>query len=111
MIRRPRSVVTRNCHRAETLRRWFMLASMWICLAGFSASGLAACFPVPSGVVGWWPGEGDVTDIVSTNDGSLQGGATANSIGMVGSAFSFDGTNGYVQIPDSAVFHPSNLTI
>jgi hypothetical protein len=82
-----------------------------ICLAEASDSGTAACFPVPAGVVGWWPGDGDASDIVSTNDGTLQGGATASVSGVVASAFSFDGTNGYVQIPDSSAFHPTNLTI
>jgi len=46
-----------------------------MCLGEASDSGTAACFPVPAGVVGWWPGDGDASDIVSTNDGTLQGGA------------------------------------
>jgi Leucine-rich repeat (LRR) protein len=48
---------------------------------------------------------------VGTNNGTLQGGATASASGLIGSAFSFDGTNSFVQIPDSPVFHPTNLTI
>jgi hypothetical protein len=61
--------------------------------------------------VGWWPGDGSANDIASTNNGTLEGGATANAAGVVGEAFHFDGTNGYVQIPDSPVFHPTNLTV
>src|SRR5262249_39125619 len=71
----------------------------------------AGCSPAVSGVVGWWPGDGNPGDIVGTNNGALLGGATASGVGLVGSAFTFDGTNSYVQFADSAVFHPANLTI
>jgi hypothetical protein len=84
-------------------------------IALFSASlnGLhaAACSPPASGIVGWWPGEGNANDLIGTNNGFLVGGATASASGMVGTAFSFDGTNSYVQFSDSSVFHPSNLTV
>jgi hypothetical protein len=77
-----------------------------------AAQGKAAvCVPVPAGIVGWWPGEGNGNDVASTNNGTLQGGATATGTGAVGSCFTFDGTNGYVQIPNSPVLCPSNLTI
>src|SRR5262245_45350712 len=71
----------------------------------------ATCFSAPTNVVGWWPGDGNANDIVGTNNGTLQGGATAAAAGMVGSAFTFDGTNGFVQIPNSASLRPTNLTI
>ncbi len=69
------------------------------------------CFPAPAGLVGWWPADGNANDIVGTNNGTLTGGATANATGIVGSAFGFDGTNGFMHIPDSTVFHPTNLTV
>ena len=71
----------------------------------------ADCLPRPDGVVGWWPGDGDANDVLGTNNGTLQGGATANTPGMVGEAFHFDGTNSFVAIPDSTVLQPTNLTI
>jgi lysophospholipase L1-like esterase len=71
----------------------------------------ADCFLSPSGLVGWWPAENNAKDIIGTNNGVSQGGATANATGFVGSAFSFDGTNGYIQVPDSSAFHPTNLTV
>jgi len=71
----------------------------------------ADCLPAPAGLVGWWPGDGNANDIAGTNHGILQGGATANAAGMSGSAFSLDGTNRYVQIPDSPLLKPTNLTV
>src|SRR5439155_14167001 len=50
-------------------------------------------------------------DSTSTNNAVLRGGATASTTGMVGSAFTFDGINGYVEIPDSTAFHLTNFTI
>src|SRR5262245_56890016 len=80
-----------------------------ITLAGSGRVGAAGCLPLATNVVGWWPGDGSATDIVGTNNGILQGGATASASGFIGSAFSFDGTNSYVQFPDSPVFHQPNL--
>ena len=67
--------------------------------------------PAPSGLVGWWAGDGNAKDMAGTNNGTLMGGAIANAAGYVGLAFKLDGTNGFVQIPDSPVFHPTNFTI
>jgi hypothetical protein len=41
-----------------------------------------SCTPPPSGLVGWWPGDGNANDIV--------GGDVAYVPGEVGQAFSFD---------------------
>jgi hypothetical protein len=70
-----------------------------------------SCLAPPSGLVGWWPGDGSAGDIVGSHNGTLQGGASANAAGLVGGAFSFDGTNGYVSIADSSTFHLSTLTV
>ncbi len=68
------------------------------------------CTPPPTGLVGWWPAEGNASDIVGGDNGALQGGATFAS-GEVEQGFRLDGTNGYVQIPDSAALKPANVTV
>jgi len=69
------------------------------------------CVAPADGVISWWPGDGNGNDVVGMNSGMLQGGATANAVGLVDSAFSFDGTSGYVQIPDAPALKPTNLTV
>src|SRR5258706_12990909 len=49
----------------------------------------ADCTPASGGIISWWPGDGNAADIVFTNSGALQGGATASAPGMVGQAFAF----------------------
>ena len=68
------------------------------------------CVAAPSGMVGWWPGDGDANDIVGSNDGTLQNGATF-APGMVGQAFSFDGENDYVDFGSSTAFDVMDFTI
>jgi hypothetical protein len=59
------------------------------------------CVPPPAGLVSWWPAEGNANDIVSGNNGTLQGGITY-AAGEVGQAFSFNNTNAAVFVPASA---------
>jgi hypothetical protein len=60
------------------------------------------CLEPPSGLVSWWPGDGDANDIIGPNDGTLQGGTTF-APGMVGQAFRFDGIDDHIRVPH----HPS----
>ncbi len=57
------------------------------------------CVAPPTGLVSWWPGDGDAIDIVGNNHGILQNGTTF-APGMVGLAFSLDGTDDYVSVPN-----------
>ncbi len=59
------------------------------------------CVSAPTNLVSWWRAEGDGSDAVGTNSGSLQGGVTF-AAGEVGRAFMFDGSSGLVSIPASA---------
>src|SRR5262245_8352617 len=71
------------------------------------------CAPTPPDLVGWWKGDGNATDAVGNNNGTLIGNAGFSS-GIVGQAFSFDGIDDYLSIPSSASLNvgPGNgLTI
>lgn len=65
------------------------------------ADAQVGCVPPPSGMVGWWPGDGDASDIADGNDGTLVNGATT-AAGKVGQSFSFDGVDDAVIVPDSS---------
>src|SRR6267154_1627107 len=71
----------------------------------------AACATPPSGLVSWWKAETNALDQAGGNNGTLLNGATF-AAGMVGQAFSFNGTGAHVRIPDNSSLDFSNaLTI
>ena len=65
-----------------------------------SAGKCRSCTPAPANIVSWWDAEGNADDIIGTNNGTLMNGATFAS-GMVGQAFSVDGVDDYVLVPDA----------
>ena len=69
------------------------------CLPAGWAQQAGKCIPAPSGLVAWWPGDGDPSDAAGSNNGVLMGGATASTPGLVGEAFSFEGLGSHVQLP------------
>ena len=87
------------------------IGALLVLAATPGAFGAPSCLTPPTGLVGWWPGDGNANDLAGSNNGALQGGSTASAAGEVGQAFSFNGTNSFVQIPDSATLRPTNLTI
>jgi len=58
----------------------------------------AGCASTPAGVIGWWPGNGDASDIIGTNNGTFFNAQF--DTGEVGQAFNLDGT-GNILIPAS----------
>ena len=68
------------------------------------------CITTPSGIVGWWTGDGDAEDISNGNEGTVYGGVTY-STGKIGMAFSFDGTSGYIRIPNTTLLQPSTVSV
>jgi hypothetical protein len=69
------------------------------------------CVPSPAGLVAWWRGEGNTSDALGRHPGTIVGNVTF-APGMVGQGFQFDGSGGYVRIPnDDALDFPSELTV
>lgn len=65
------------------------------------------CTQPPAGMVGWWPGDGNADDLVGRNSGTPEGGAGFGA-GLVDQAFSFDGVDDLIRVPDTAALNPSN---
>ena len=57
--------------------------------------GVAVCEPAPPGLVGWWPGEGDATDVAGGASPTVQGDV-GFAPGKVGQALSFGGVDGFI---------------
>ena len=53
---------------------------------------------LPSGLVSWWPGDGNTIDIIGNNNGILENGA-AFGAGRFDLAFKLDGVNDFVMVP------------
>ena len=64
----------------------------------------------PTGMVSWWPGDGNASDIVDGNSGTLENGATF-ALGKVKEAFSLDGVDDHVEIGTGADFETAHVTV
>jgi len=64
------------------------------------------CVTPPSGLVSWWSGDSDASDIENGNDGTLVNGALAGISGKVDGAFSLDGIDDFILIGN-----PANLQV
>ena len=86
-----------------------LLMSLLISMDGAVA---AMCVAPPSGMVGWWPGDGNANDISDgNNDGSLIDDINFVS-GKVDQAFTISGdTPGYVNVLNSSLLEPEKVTV
>ena len=73
----------------------------------FAALADTNCVPPPSGLLSWWPAENDAGDAAGTSAAQLMYGARF-APGLVGQAFSLNGTNDYVRLPDNLFPFPPN---
>jgi DNA-binding beta-propeller fold protein YncE len=70
------------------------------------------CAPLPAGIVSWWPGDGDPTDIIGGNDATLVGSATlVPSLVNQGSKFGGSQDAGGVGNPGSDLSFSSGLSM
>src|ERR1017187_8174988 len=97
---------TKRIDMCNSLKNISLMAAVVLALRLASAQ----CDPPPSGLVAWWPGEGNANDIIGINNGVAQGGLNYTA-GEVGQAFSFDGVSGVVNCGDSPLLAPSMITI
>jgi hypothetical protein len=65
------------------------------------------CVQPPTGLVAWWPGDGNALDIIGPNNGTLVDGATFNP-GLVGQAFSLDGIDDIVDLGGNNIIGSGN---
>ena len=74
--------------------------------AGSAGKCKPRCTPPPSGMVSWYTGDDNPFDIFGTNHGTLQGGATFAD-GKAGRAFSLNGTDAFIQVPNNPGLDPT----
>jgi hypothetical protein len=63
-----------------------------------------ACVPPPSGLIGWWPGDGDSHELIDGRDGTFHGDATTGP-GLVNLAFKLDGDGDFIEVPHDPVLN------
>jgi hypothetical protein len=71
----------------------------WAALSMESPVSAQTCAPPPSGMVAWWPGDGDARDIVGARDG-LPFGSVTYGPGKVSEAFTALAADGWIEVPD-----------
>ena len=85
--------------------------SLVVCAALVPNRAAADCVPPPSGLVGWWSGDGFALDLTTNQNNGTLGWYVPYVSGEVGQAFNFDGQDGFISIPDSPSLRPTNLTV
>lgn len=68
------------------------------------------CLPPPSGLVAWWPGDGNAHDIVGGNNG-IMGNAVSFTSGKVGLGFEFFGISNLTPQAIVRIPHTENLNL
>lgn len=87
------------------------LAPMLLAAAATGALHAQTCDQIPRGAVGWWPGDGNANDLAAAGgNGTLVNGATF-APGVDGQAFSLDGINDRVDVPDAPGLRPQRFTL
>jgi hypothetical protein len=84
-----------------------------LCLVCLFAEAQVPNYVSTDGLVGWYPFNGNANDESDTgNNGTVNGATlTQDRFGATNAAYSFDGVNDYIQVPNSASLESSNLTL
>jgi hypothetical protein len=69
--------------------------------------------PPPGGLIAYYPFSGSANDFSGNgNDGVVHGATlTTDRFGNPNSAYGFNGSNNFIEIPDNAILRPTSLTI
>jgi hypothetical protein len=88
----------------------FLLALVFDAGASAARAGeLGNCVQPPADLVSWWAAEGDADDETGTNPGNAS--AVDFAPGPVGVAFSFDGDDQFVSVPDDPSLNLAAFTL
>lgn len=90
--------------------RAFVFLALAIYVTMLSCSGMASSIPTLTGLVGWWPGDGNCFDAVGSNHGTAIG-SVSYAPGEVGNAFKFDGKSTSVQLGNPDALRLQDFTI
>lgn len=94
---------------SETITRFAVLGAVGFALIGPRSVLGDNCVTPPSGLVGWWPGNGNTVDYAGNRSGNLINGANY-APGQVGAAFSLSSA-AYISVADNAALRPAQLTL
>jgi len=86
-------------------RKFIVFLIVLIILSIFESVAAAA----PIDYVSYWKFEGNANDETGRNNGSIKGTSLVN--GTIGKAYSFDGIDDYIEVPDSSSLNTNSLTI
>jgi len=78
--------------------------------SGQSADVLSPAAP-SSGLIGYWPLDGDATDSAGSNDGTLNNAPTWDSGGKIGGGIQLDGVDQYISTPSISASNPATITV
>lgn len=87
------------------MKKHLLLLTITLISLGFSAQAQIPTYVPTTGLVGWYPLDGNANDLsVNANDGMFISGATtptstSDRFGNSNSAYKFDGTNDYIWVP------------